>query len=55
MEMCYTVKKIGGNFPHIQVNSEGSSCKVIYEERFINIWRNARIFTSHMRKPVVIY
>jgi hypothetical protein len=37
------------------VNSEGSSCKVIYEERFINIWRNARIFTSHMRKPVVIY
>ncbi len=36
-------KKI--NFPHIQGNSEGSSCKVIYEEGRPNICGNARTFS----------
>jgi hypothetical protein len=40
----YTDKKERKKFPHIQGNSEWSSCKVIYEEGLPNIWGNAQIF-----------
>ncbi len=44
------------NFPHIQGNSNGIGCKVIYEEGLPNIWRNAQIFHRIcMRRPLVIY
>jgi hypothetical protein len=43
------------NFPHIQGNSDGIRCKVIYEEGVPNIWGNAQIFSPFMRRSLVIY
>ncbi len=40
------------NFPQILGNSDGSGCKVIYEEGLPNIWGN---ISPYMRRPLVIY
>jgi hypothetical protein len=50
----YTDKKKTKFFSYIR-NSDGTGCKVIYEEGHPNIRGNAHIFSPYMRRSLVMY
>jgi hypothetical protein len=51
-----TLIKRKENFPHIEGNSDGIGCKVIYEEWLPNImYEEILKYYPYMRRPLVIY